>query len=77
MGIIHHLGHSQLWMEFESCRDNACYACRTGGVFVNGSIANANIQGASSGTVYLLGLNGTLLLNLADAASNCHPCSWR
>ncbi|KAK9832261.1 hypothetical protein WJX74_004765 [Apatococcus lobatus] len=41
----------------------------TGGVYVNGSIANANVQAASSGTVYLLGLNGTLLLNLADAAS--------
>ena len=49
-----------------SCSDAAC---RTGGVYVNGSIANANVQAASSGTVYLLGLNGTLLLNLADAAS--------
>ena len=36
---------------------------------MNGSIADANVQAASTGTLYVVGLNGTLLLNLADAAS--------
>ena len=50
--------------------DQACYAaeCRLGTILVNGSFENATVVASGVSDIYLSGLKGTVVANLAGAA---------